>query len=238
MTHEWEWNNNDPLDTHKAGLGAAEIQETRSAIFERMNVDHHMGGVLLPSSDQDGTHNVVTLKAKSSTPIPISGAGKVYAKNFTVGGITTPELCYLDELGNEIKITEQGTLSFLAPRRLVVSGSTSVTLTSSYSNPIPFSTVQTRVPTELIWSDNTIFSCDLAGVYFISVLCNSTLALSLAIYKNNTFYMGWSMKADEGYNNRFAFVDLAKDDTIRIKGKSDTPSSAVISTRSLQIIKI
>lgn len=108
MTHEYTWDNTDPISSQKAGLGAQKIAETREMAFERLAVDHNMDGVLTAASDQDGTHKLVTLKMLAADPQSLAGAGIVYTK--TSNSIV--ELFYIDGAGNVTQLTTDGVLPF------------------------------------------------------------------------------------------------------------------------------
>lgn len=95
MAHEFEFDIDNPIDIHKAGLGAQEIKKTRAMFKERFDVDHNNSGVLDESASQDGTHKKLTLKALDEDPAAISGAGILYSK-------TVPET----EDGEEVEKTD------------------------------------------------------------------------------------------------------------------------------------
>lgn len=237
MAHENELNLTNPLDIHKAGLGAQNIRDTKEMFHERLAVDHNMDGVIDEGASQDGTHKQVTLKAKTGTPSSISGAGIVYSKNRTIDSVEYIELCYLDGDGNEVFITEKGVLAISQAQYLLASDDDAVSLGSSYGSNIAFSTEDDKVPDELIW-DNELFVCSLAGFYLVSVMCNSSNAISLAIYLNDVSYTEWDIAQNEGTNNNIAFIYLSAGDSLSIRGKSISPTTSIISTRKLHISRV
>lgn len=106
MAHEYEFDIDNPIDVQKAGLGAQEIKKTRAMVKERFDVDHNNDGVLDESASQDGTHKKITLKALSTDPTAISGAGILYSK--TVEGVTD---LYYRTTENIVRITNGGEIS-------------------------------------------------------------------------------------------------------------------------------
>ncbi len=106
MAHEFEFDIDNPIDIHKAGLGAQEIKKTRAMFKERFDVDHNNSGVLDESASQDGTHKKLTLKALSADPTAVSGAGILYSK--TVEGETD---LYYRTTENIVRITNGGEIS-------------------------------------------------------------------------------------------------------------------------------
>lgn len=106
MAHEYEFDTDNPIDVHKAGLGALEIKKTRAMVKERFDVDHNNSGILDESASQDGTHKKLTLKALSADPTAVSGAGILYSK--TVEGETD---LYYRTTENTVRITNGGEIS-------------------------------------------------------------------------------------------------------------------------------
>jgi len=183
MTHEWEWNNNDPLDTHKAGLGAAEIQETRSAIFERMNVDHYMDGVLIPSSDQDGKHKKVTLKMLSSDPVIISGAGILYSKLADNGHV---ELFFMNSNGDVTQLTNDGEPVAGLPSYGYAELLSSITIDNT-SRIIAFEL--TSSSDGITYEDYRFkFSDQDNGQYIAYLKCTANVPFILYVYNETTLY--------------------------------------------------
>ena len=231
MTHEWEWNNNDPLDTHKAGLGAAEIQETRSAIFERMNVDHYMDGVLIPSSDQDGTHKVVTLKEQSSDPSPIVSAGRLYTKK--VNGII--ELFYINGSGNIAQLTHNGSTSFVTRASYIKYSTTVQRVLGTSFTTINFNN---KIDSENGSLSSGIFIAQDTGFYSVCVFIEDSsvygnLRLRKTALSNTTTIYEWPTIGGDGAIF-FTIVWLEVDDSIFVEGVNLTINAGSY----LEIIKI
>lgn len=91
-----------PADSEDASLGASRIRGLKSAISERMKVDHSWLG-----DAEDGKHHRVTLKVQEGAPTTEGQDGVVYTK-FTNG---RSELFFKDSNGAEVRITTGGSLN-------------------------------------------------------------------------------------------------------------------------------
>lgn len=104
MAFTFTWNagfNALPDDTENASTGASRIRNLKSAIAERLVVDHSWAG-----DANDGKHTIVQLMKQTSDPAVSAGAwaGGLYSK--LVAGVL--ELFYEDDLGNVLQITKAG----------------------------------------------------------------------------------------------------------------------------------
>lgn len=99
------WNvtfESQPADVEDASLGALRIRVLKSAISERLKIDHSWAG-----DGNDGKHSKVTLPIQTGDPPLDTGDGAVYAKQVT--GRT--ELFFKDSNGTAIQITRSGSLN-------------------------------------------------------------------------------------------------------------------------------
>jgi hypothetical protein len=95
MTFLYTWNSTfegQPDDTENVSLGASRIRGLKSAISERMAIDHSWAG-----DDSDGLHKQVTMPELSTKPTVASNQGSVYVK---ASGSTTA-LYFEDDAGVE-----------------------------------------------------------------------------------------------------------------------------------------
>ena len=104
-----EWSETLPNDNGFAGDGDDEIVAAKAGIKERLELDHQFSGELDPlEGDCDGYHKKLTMKAQSSDPTPLTGAGVLYTK--LVDDVV--ELFFKDETTGVVnQLTEQGVLS-------------------------------------------------------------------------------------------------------------------------------
>lgn len=219
-THEYTWNNNEPVSSSKAGLGATEIAKSRKMTYERVAVDHNMGGVLTASSNQDGTHKQVTLQTKTSSPAALAGAGKLYAK--TINGIV--ELCYLDNNGNEVQLTVDGTLPFgVEPIYAKYSNSVDRVIGSTYTT-VNF---DTQVEAENGTMTDGVFSPSTAGFFIINCSFADGSDGSYRLRKTDgggttTTLYSWPMS--DGMNF-FHIAWIANNESLFVEMKSGTVES-------------
>jgi len=105
-----------PSDSEVVSLGASRIRDLKSAITERIEVDHSLAG-----DANDGAHLKTTLLQQGADPTTATTTGFVYTKN--VAGAT--ELFYKDAAGNVVQITSGGKIpdSAIANTTLVPAGS-------------------------------------------------------------------------------------------------------------------
>ena len=111
------WDVTDPSDTDDAKDGAEEIRNFKVDIQERVAVDHSFTG-----SADDGKHKVIQLMEQSA-PTNAANEGRVYGKDF--GGVT--ELCYMDSAGNEVRLTQSGSMQMPAGTVSAFAGSSAPT---------------------------------------------------------------------------------------------------------------
>ena len=88
-----------PADSEDIRLGAGRIRDLKSALTERLSVDHSLNG-----DDNDGAHDKVTLLEQVGDPTYAVDTGFLYTK--AVNGNT--ELFYEDETGAITQITSHG----------------------------------------------------------------------------------------------------------------------------------
>lgn len=106
------WNSTflaEPADTEYESLGAERIRDTRSAVGERLQVDHALAG-----DANDGKHNKVTLPVQATTvttaaPLPLDvGDGCLFSQSVISGGTPNTELFFQDSSGNVVQLTSGG----------------------------------------------------------------------------------------------------------------------------------
>lgn len=106
-TFVYTWNSTflaQPADNEDESLGAQRIRDTKSAVGERVAVDHSLAG-----DANDGKHLWATLRNRgSTTPMTLdAGDGRVFGTVMT--GNT--ELFYQDSTGRVLQLTNAGTLN-------------------------------------------------------------------------------------------------------------------------------
>jgi hypothetical protein len=88
-----------PADTDDFSAGATRMRELRTAISERLVVDHSWAG-----NTSDGEHLQVSFAAPISTPTGAANKGFLYMKDVS----SKAELHYLDEDSDEVQLTSGG----------------------------------------------------------------------------------------------------------------------------------
>src|SRR5690348_14232668 len=99
------WNvtfESQPADVEDASLGALRIRALKSAISERLTIDHSWAG-----DGNDGKHKKVTLPIQVGDPTLDTGDGAIYTKQ--INGRT--ELFYKDSNGTAIRLTASGLIN-------------------------------------------------------------------------------------------------------------------------------
>jgi hypothetical protein len=107
MVHTVDWTaafNNLPPDSEVASSGASRIRTLKTALTERMQIDH----IWQDGTSTDGFHQQVTLKKSAADPSNVADYGFVYTKDVGSGVI---ELFYEDHAGNVIQLTDGGSLN-------------------------------------------------------------------------------------------------------------------------------
>jgi hypothetical protein len=93
-----------PDDSEDAKLGAGRIRDLKSAIKERLEIDHSWAGTA-----DDGLHLKVGLMERGSDPATVANLGSIYTKD--VAGVT--EAFYRDSAGTVLQITAAGALNLV-----------------------------------------------------------------------------------------------------------------------------
>lgn len=108
-----------PADTEDEALGAQRIRDTKSAVGERLAVDHSMAG-----DANDGKHVWATLEDAGSTTAWAldAGDGRLFAS--AVGGNT--ELFWQDSSGRVIQVTNAGSVAAPSTAPVIPSGTNMV----------------------------------------------------------------------------------------------------------------
>lgn len=106
-TFTYTWNATflaTPADTEDEALGAQRIRDTKSAVGERLAVDHALAG-----NANDGKHVWATLENTGSTSAWVldAGDGRLFAAS--VAGNT--ELFYQDSVGHVVQLTNVGSVA-------------------------------------------------------------------------------------------------------------------------------
>lgn len=121
-TFTYTWNATflaTPADIEDEALGAQRIRDTKSAVGERLAVDHSLYG-----DANDGKHLWATLRNTGSTTAATldSGDGRVFGAN--VSGNT--ELFYQDSNGRVVQLTTNGSVGLPATAPVIPSGTNMV----------------------------------------------------------------------------------------------------------------
>lgn len=126
MAFSFTWNGAflaEPADNENINLGASRIRNLKSALTERLVVDHAWTGTA-----DDGKHNQATLRAQTLAPTLTGTDGALFSQ--TIAGNT--ELFYEDNFGRQTQITSVGAvdvpMAAEPPVALLVTASSTVTL--------------------------------------------------------------------------------------------------------------
>lgn len=107
-----------PSDGEDINLGANRIRLFKAGLTERLVVDHSWAG-----DANDGKHNAVTLKAAPGIRPVENDDG--YLTNIVIGGIS--ELHWVNDVGQVVRITNQGSVNPTFPGDGTFSGTLTVT---------------------------------------------------------------------------------------------------------------
>ncbi len=92
-----------PASTEEATGGDDEIRDLKRNVRERMEVDHDFDDT---GGDDTGEHTKVTLRVRTA-PTQEADKGILYSKDVSAKA----ELFYIDEDGNEVQMTDAGTIN-------------------------------------------------------------------------------------------------------------------------------
>lgn len=106
------WDETNPPNSQDAGQGDNRIRELKTQLREVIGSDHSFP----TSPDQSETHGYHTILhlIQQSTPSLIVDIGQLYVKNVDTDHT---ELFYLDEDGNEVQLTNLGTVVGSGPKQ-------------------------------------------------------------------------------------------------------------------------
>lgn len=104
-----------PSDIEDESLGAQRIRDTKSAVGERLTIDHSLAG-----DGNDGKHKQVTLRARASAAATTLDATDGQFFSAPVSGNT--EAFFQDSSGRVIQVTKAGSLNVPAPAIIIPSG--------------------------------------------------------------------------------------------------------------------
>lgn len=221
MAHEFEFDIDNPIDIHKAGLGAQEIKKTRAMVKERFDVDHNNSGVLDEGASQDGTHKKVTLRGLEANPTIISGAGILFARiEEDEEDIERANLYYAEQSGSVVKITDGGSFAFSNPNFSRRSGYTAVAGQMPFGTEIESSGIIYTAGTKYLFGFNNA-----GGVYLISVRLQASAMRTVNLYIGDSSassiepYASWCI-IDDDITDRFIVAEIESTDHLWIEIKN------------------
>ena len=115
-----------PPTSQAASQGATRIQELKVDIRERLDIDHKWAG-----DAEDGEHEKVTLEQRSA-PANVTDKVIAYAKDFN----SKAEFHIIDEDGNEVRLTQAGTIALLQLGNNWLKGQATAEKTISFVDPL------------------------------------------------------------------------------------------------------
>jgi len=162
--HSRNFGSSLPSGTDRVGTFYSEIDDFKDDIKQRLTLDHYMDDVLTDgANNQDGRHRQVTMKEKSSDPSNLANTGIVYTKD--VDDVT--ELFYLDDSGNAVQITDDGSLNLGSAATLmeslnsIITEFVEVTGNCGSASPGSFATNNIAFPSGYTYDTCIIFATNL-----------------------------------------------------------------------------